>query len=93
MKKIITLSLIALISCSSIILVAQPQSQKSFEWEGSCLVECIDGQCRQICETGIVYARSYREAKFRASARLRREASRHGKVVSGSVNISVRIRF
>lgn len=69
---------------------AQVRSQR-FRWEGSCTVRCQGGQCRVVCESGVVYSDTVPGAKLEAEALLRAQASAQGIVLEGSARVSVRL--
>jgi hypothetical protein len=69
------------------------QKQQQFSWNGNCSVKCMDGQCRLVCGSGLVYANSSFEARLQAEATLRSMASAQGgQVVEGSFTIMITIR-
>jgi hypothetical protein len=66
---------------------AAPEAK--FKWDGTCTIKCDGGQCRFVCDSGVVAAVSARDARLKAEAALRAKASSQGTIVEGSVKVTV----
>jgi hypothetical protein len=60
-----------------------------FKWDGACTIKCNDGQCKFICDSGVVAAVNAFDAKLKAEAALRAKASSQGTIVEGSIKVTV----
>jgi hypothetical protein len=77
---------------------AQSQSVKAttatrFRWSGECQIKCEDGRCENYCATGLVVGVDAGDAKIKAEAELRSQASRRGTVVEGTIRVTVTVDF
>lgn len=65
-----------------------------FSYTATCTIKCQGNVCKQVCEAGTVFAIDAADAKFKAEAKLRQEASREGgSIVEGTVTVTVTIKF
>ena len=102
MKTILIFTLASSLAVSQIdprtndapILIVQradgPHAEDKFHWEGQCQVRCENGECRSVCTSVIVFARTLREAQIKARADFEVEAGTRGQIVSGTVKVEFR---
>lgn len=66
-----------------------PKQKKSFTWRGSAQVKCTNGECKFVTDAGAGVAYDVGSARFQADAAFRREASKQGTIVEGTLSISI----
>jgi hypothetical protein len=60
-----------------------------FRWYGECNVQCSNGRCVPVCRTDTVFAVDALDAKLKAEAQFRAQASTQGTIIEGTVRVSV----
>ncbi|MFO0907179.1 MAG: hypothetical protein U0794_02250 [Isosphaeraceae bacterium] len=61
----------------------------TYTWTGGCSIKCMDGTCQSFCSTGLVTAFDAGEARIKAQADLKAQASTRGTVIEASVSVTV----
>jgi hypothetical protein len=68
---------------------AEAASAAKFRWSGECQILCPNDRCETVCKTGVVFAVDAFDAKVKAEAEFRAQASSRGNVVESTFRVVV----
>jgi hypothetical protein len=66
---------------------------QTFSFTGSCEVQCSNGQCKQVCESGVVYGYNYSDAKRQAEAKVKLKGQTEGRVLNATIEVKLEARW